>query len=313
LKRPYLVQNYKTKKWYLDSGASDHYINDLELLTNIKKNKKTIKVTSSKRNQDITIEAIGDLKLYTDEGEALHLQNVKYMPDVTHNLLSVGRITNGGYEVSFTRNEAIISYGTRTIVRGIKLENNLYELSVKELQSQPQHEGRVESANLNLWHARMGHINIEDVKKLQKLVRGIEIKEESKRYHCEACIQSQLKQATFDGSSKKNIKGINELIHTDVCGPMPIEAIGGYRYFIIFVDEYSHVVTTYLMHKKEEANRIIKRHITFVENQQNAKVKTLRHDRGGEYESKDVTEWPCEERNQVGQNNKRNSATKWNR
>ena len=28
------------------------------------------------------------------------------------------------------------------------------------------------------------------------------------------------------------------LIHTDVCGPITIEARGGYSYFIIFTDDY---------------------------------------------------------------------------
>ena len=30
-----------------------------------------------------------------------------------------------------------------------------------------------------------------------------------------------------------------EIIHTDVCGPMSIEARGGYRYFLTFIDDLS--------------------------------------------------------------------------
>ena len=30
-----------------------------------------------------------------------------------------------------------------------------------------------------------------------------------------------------------------EIIHTDVCGPMNIEARGGYRYFLTFTDDLS--------------------------------------------------------------------------
>ena len=30
-----------------------------------------------------------------------------------------------------------------------------------------------------------------------------------------------------------------EIIHTDVCGPMSVEAQGGYRYFLTFTDDLS--------------------------------------------------------------------------
>ena len=30
-----------------------------------------------------------------------------------------------------------------------------------------------------------------------------------------------------------------EIIHTDVCGPMNVEARGGYRYFLTFTDDLS--------------------------------------------------------------------------
>ena len=41
-----------------------------------------------------------------------------------------------------------------------------------------------------------------------------------------------------------NAKGIRaqellELVHSDVCGPMSIQARGGYEYFITFTDDYS--------------------------------------------------------------------------
>ena len=33
-----------------------------------------------------------------------------------------------------------------------------------------------------------------------------------------------------------------EIIHTDVCGPMSVEARGGYRYFLTFTDDFSKYV-----------------------------------------------------------------------
>jgi hypothetical protein len=35
-------------------------------------------------------------------------------------------------------------------------------------------------------------------------------------------------------------EGVLELIHSDVCGPMPSSSISGYVYYVSFIDDYSH-------------------------------------------------------------------------
>ena len=43
-----------------------------------------------------------------------------------------------------------------------------------------------------------------------------------------------------------------EIIYTDVCGPMSVEARGGYRYFLTFTDDFSRYKYIYLMKHKSE-------------------------------------------------------------
>ena len=43
-----------------------------------------------------------------------------------------------------------------------------------------------------------------------------------------------------------------EIIHTDVCGPMSVEACGGYHYFLTFIDDLSRYGYIYLMKHKSE-------------------------------------------------------------
>jgi hypothetical protein len=42
--------------------------------------------------------------------------------------------------------------------------------------------------------------------------------------------------------SKRDNKaeGVLELIHSDVCGPMPSSSINGYVYYVSFINDYSH-------------------------------------------------------------------------
>ena len=74
-----------------------------------------------------------------------------------------------------------------------------------------------------------------------------------------------------------------EIIHTDVCGPMNIEAHGEYRYFLTFTNDLSRYVYIYLMRHKSETFEKFKRFQSEVKNHHNNKIKFLRSDHGGEY------------------------------
>ena len=39
--------------------------------------------------------------------------------------------------------------------------------------------------------------------------------------------------------SETNTKGTLELIHFDVCGPIPSTYLSGYEYYVTFIDDYS--------------------------------------------------------------------------
>ena len=74
-----------------------------------------------------------------------------------------------------------------------------------------------------------------------------------------------------------------EIIHTDVCGPVGVEARGGYRYFLTFIDDLSRYGYIYLMKHKSETFEKFKEFQSEVENHRNKKIKFLRSDHGGEY------------------------------
>ena len=43
-----------------------------------------------------------------------------------------------------------------------------------------------------------------------------------------------------------------QLVHSDVCGPLNVQARGGYEYFVTFIDDYSRYGYVYLMQRKSE-------------------------------------------------------------
>jgi hypothetical protein len=55
---------------------------------------------------------------------------------------------------------------------------------------------------------------------------------------CDGCAQGKNIKNPFPKKDSKT-EGVPELIHSDVCGPMPSSSINGYVYYVSFINDYS--------------------------------------------------------------------------
>ena len=55
---------------------------------------------------------------------------------------------------------------------------------------------------------------------------------------CEPCLKGKMTKMPFTHKSER-AKELLGIIHSDVCGPMSIQARGGFSYFITFTDDLS--------------------------------------------------------------------------
>ena len=76
-----------------------------------------------------------------------------------------------------------------------------------------------------------------------------------------------------------------DLIHSDICDLKFIQTRGGNKYFITFVDDNIKYCYVYLFKSMDEAIDKFVLYKHEVKNQLNKKIKVLRSDQGGEYES----------------------------
>ena len=79
------------------------------------------------------------------------------------------------------------------------------------------------------------------------------------------------------------VKGLLELVHSDVCGPMSVKKRGGFEYYVTFINDYSRYGYVYLMHRKSETFDKFKKFHVEVEKQLGVPIKSLQFDQGGEY------------------------------
>ena len=91
-------------------------------------------------------------------------------------------------------------------------------------------------------------------------------------------------------SSESKAKGILEIVHSDVCGPMSSSSLSKYVYYVSFIDDFSHKTWIYFLKRKDEVFRKFKEFKALVENHTKKKTKTLQSDNGGEFTSKEFKE-----------------------
>ena len=82
---------------------------------------------------------------------------------------------------------------------------------------------------------------------------------------CKGCAQGKNAKKTFPSSERK-AKGILEIVHLDVCGPIPSSSLSGYVYYVLFIDDFSHNTWIYLLKGKSEVFSKFKEYKALVEN-----------------------------------------------
>ena len=68
---------------------------------------------------------------------------------------------------------------------------------------------------------------------------------------CEPCLMGKMTKSSFSKTMER-ASDLLEIIHTDVCDPMSVDARGEYRYFLTFTDDLSRYAYIYLMKHKSE-------------------------------------------------------------
>jgi hypothetical protein len=74
-----------------------------------------------------------------------------------------------------------------------------------------------------------------------------------------------------------------EIIHSDVWGPAPI-SVGGYKYYISFIDDFMKFTWIYLMVDRTEAQHIFLQFQKHVERLLDNKIRCVQFDWGEEYQ-----------------------------
>lgn len=156
-------------------------------------------------------------------------------------------------QAQFSAEDVEIIYENRVVASGRKQENEVCRMLFKTIKSENTDEVNAAITDLSVWHERLGHVGKRAICELVKqgLVSGVKLTDKSDVF-CEPCQLGKAHRKPFNQNSKKVKTVPGEMIHTDVCGPMSVQSLGGSRYFLTFKDDASDYRHVYFLKQKSE-------------------------------------------------------------
>ena len=87
------------ESWILDLGASFHSSSNKELFRNLKS--RNFEKVYLANNKDLKIEGKGDVCIKTSTRNQWTLKDVRYIPSLKKNMISIGQLDSTGYATKF--------------------------------------------------------------------------------------------------------------------------------------------------------------------------------------------------------------------
>ncbi|KAL2237106.1 UNVERIFIED_CONTAM: Retrovirus-related Pol polyprotein from transposon TNT 1-94 [Sesamum indicum] len=278
------VNSFDMHEWLIDSGCTFHMSPFKDIFSNLRY--EHIGFVSMANEKKCEIKGLGDIALCF-EGYKMILKNVRYVPDLSHNLISCAALEEDGLEGRWGKGIMKIMKGSLVVFKAER-KRNLYICTA----AYDNFAASVsENYKTTLWHKRLGHISMKGLDFLRK--DGILNDKLDKLDFCDECVLGKHHKVHFPMSPSPNPSMstcILDYVHADVWGPSNVPTHGGNRYFLSVIDNYSRKVFVFLMKHKSEVFDKFEKWKNLVENQTDKKLKSLRTDNGLEFCNKQFSE-----------------------
>lgn len=159
-------KNSSMNGWILDSGCSYHMTPHKEYFSSIEM--RNMGVVQLGDDRPCEIMGQGKVTLSLDNGTEVVLENVRYIPKLTRNLISLGTFERAGYVVSLKGGKTKVIKGSMVMLTRTRGENNIYLLDgcvAGGVNVNVSNKGVNAS---RLWHKRLGHISDQGLVELKK-------------------------------------------------------------------------------------------------------------------------------------------------
>jgi hypothetical protein len=236
----------------------------------------------------VKIHGIGSMVKEGRHNEHKVLSGVYYIPKLKSNIVSLGQLEEAGCDIRMYNGcLQVFDQEKNPLISAPRTGNRLYTVKLGVvppvcLPSKLKDEAW-------LWHARFGHLNFRALRELSRkdMATGVPVIDHVEQV-CEGCALGKHHRAPFPKVSGFRAKKGLELFHYDLCGQITPPTLVGKNYFLL-VDDYSRYMWIELLRPKDEALSCLKKVKARAEIELEGKLKGIRTDRGGEFNSNQFT------------------------
>lgn len=289
----------------LDSGCTHHIVRDRTLFRNYIPQPVSIGTANC---GSLEAHGTGDVEfqyVFGDRRVIFTLRGCLYAPSAPINLLSVGALAERGMSCTFSPGGITkLSYPEdHPRLPGLTLAatvvNRLSFLNLVFIPPDPPTTSTALPAiadpspsaysfpriklDSTLWHRRFGHIGMDATRAtlMKNYVKGVQFDGPFIQDHCIPCLVGKSPQRSYTYNGHRATK-IGELLHMDLCGPFPVQAPRGEKYFFNILDDNTNWGFTFGLRLKSDAFQSYLATEAFLERSNAAVVLAVRC--GGELE-----------------------------
>jgi hypothetical protein len=267
--------------WVLTFSSACHLLGKSEYFIDYKNysQPRTIQVL----NANGPIEAVGEgkVKLYDSHGRSNILQQVLFVPNLSHrSYLSVRQLVKEGGKATLDEDGWKIVFGDVLL---FSTDGGIIPFEY--------------TVDINSWHERFGHVSHSSILALRSMVRGLDIASTKVFGDCIGCELGKLHREPFQTSPGRNNQTFYPadnrrrvklaLVHSAISGPTLVLSSGGNRYFITFIDDFSRFCKFFAIPDKRPITVLnaFKIYQQKVETITGLKIRVVRTGGGTEYQN----------------------------
>jgi hypothetical protein len=145
----------------------------------------------------------------------------------------------------------------------------------------PHHQALAASSGVSLWHQRLGH---PGHRVLSRILQNFQFECKKADAHvCSSCQIGKHVRLPFNNSTTHTYFPF-QILHSDVW-TSPVHSYSGYKYCVVFLNDYTHYLWTFSLRQKSEVLPTVRAFIAYVQNQFRLPIMALQTDNGKEFDS----------------------------